>query len=452
MDYLDKDDIWRRAEPLLRESVGDVTYNSWFSRLKPYSCNSTEYVLDCGSESDAPLVENLIRRHLPAIQQAFDSFLPIKLNIRLQVSNQTKPVSVVEDSAHAISSFPSQTPPHSKYTFDNFVVGPSNNFAASACKNVAKYLDASTSNPIFIYGDSGLGKTHLMHAICNYVLIHHPDRVAVLVNCESFVNEFIQTIQNNTYQSFRQKYRSCNVLIIDDIQFLASKMATQEEFFNTFNTLIENGCNIIMTSDKSPLAVDHIDARLKSRFQSGLTCDIQPPTSEMRIAILQKIAQTRNWKVSDEIIYYIASKFTKNIRELEGALNTVVMLGSVVSDLNMTEVKKALAPLINQEAPQKVGPEAIIDMVASYFQVTVSDIVGKNRSSQYVLPRQICMYLLSKESNLTFQMIGKHLNRHHSTCMHGVEAIADGLTNHDSEIENAISNLVPRISGQKAGS
>jgi len=315
-----------------------------------------------------------------------------------------------------------------RYTFENFVVGAGNRLAHAACQAVTE-KPARAYNPLFLYGGVGLGKTHLLHAIGNACQVRGLN--VLYVSSEEFTNDMINAIRSHTTQAFREKYRSIDLLLIDDIQFIAGKESTQEEFFHTFNTLHGQDKQIIVSSDRPPKALVTLEERLRSRFEWGLTADIQPPDLETRLAILRCKAERTGRYVPDNILETIARRVQSNIRELEGALNRILafaeLSGATITP-QLTEV--ALADLLPR--PNDLKPERVINLVANSFNLTTESILGRDRSQAVVLPRQVAMYLLRKEGNISLPQIGEALGgRDHTTIMYGIEKISDLLERDD---------------------
>lgn len=315
-----------------------------------------------------------------------------------------------------------------RYTFENFVVGAGNRLAHAACQAVTE-KPARAYNPLFLYGGVGLGKTHLLHAIGNACQARGLN--VLYVSSEEFTNDMINAIRSHTTQAFREKYRSIDLLLIDDIQFIAGKESTQEEFFHTFNTLHGQDKQIIVSSDRPPKALVTLEERLRSRFEWGLTADIQPPDLETRLAILRYKAERTGRYVPDNILETIARRVQSNIRELEGALNRILafaeLSGATITP-QLTEV--ALADLLPQ--PNDLKPERVVTLVANSFNLSAESILGRDRSQAVVLPRQVAMYLLRKEGNISLPQIGEALGgRDHTTIMYGIEKISDLLERDD---------------------
>ena len=338
-----------------------------------------------------------------------------------------------------------------RYTFDTFVVGANNNLAHAASLAVAE-SPGEIYNPLFIYGGVGLGKTHLMHSIAHFILKNNPKAKILYVTSEKFTNELIDAIRNKNNIStteFREKYRNNDVLLIDDIQFIIGKESTQEEFFHTFNALYESKKQIIISSDKPPKEIETLEERLRSRFEWGLTVDIQSPDYETRMAILRKKEELEGYNIDNEVIKYIATNIKSNIRELEGALTKIVAL----SKLNKKEItielaEEALKDLISPGEVKNITPEYIVSMVAEQYEVSPEEIISQKRSRNIARPRQVVMYLCRNMLNIPLQEVGRALGgRDHTTIMHGVDKITEELKT-DASLQNTIDILKKKISPQ----
>ncbi|MFS8581817.1 MAG: chromosomal replication initiator protein DnaA [Limnochordales bacterium] len=315
-----------------------------------------------------------------------------------------------------------------RYTFETFVVGPSNRFAHAACLAVAE-APAEAYNPLFIYGGVGLGKTHLMQAIAHHSLVNYPMRRIVYVSSETFTNELINALQHKAMPAFRAKYRSVDILLIDDIQFIAGKESTQEEFFHTFNALFEVNKQIVISSDRPPREIPHLEERLRSRFEWGLAADIQAPDFETRTAIIRKKAADEGLQVSQDVLTYIAEQARSNIRELEGALTRVVAYARTVgSPLTVELAAEALKDFIAAQRPQPVSIAKIQDCVARYFGLRPADLISRSRSRNIAFPRQIAMYLARTMTDLSLPAIGEEFGgRDHTTVLHGYEKVREQM-------------------------
>ena len=330
-------------------------------------------------------------------------------------------------------------------TFDDFVRGPSNRFAYAAAFAVAE-TPGRSYNPLFIYGDAGLGKTHLLQAIKHYVEENYPDYVVRYVTSETFLNEFIESIRLNTSAEFKRRYRDVNVLLVDDIQFLENRKETQEEFFHTFNALHEGRRQLVLSSDRPPDAISTLENRLRSRFKMGLTTDIQPPDLETRLAILRKKTEGDPVQVPDEVLEFIATNITDNIRELEGALNRVSALGKLIdAPLTLAEAEKHLHDILGDRQPRPITPQLILETTSEMFQFSIEDLKGKSRQRPLVTARQIAMYVFRELTDLSYPAIAREFGgRDHTTVIHAVEKIKT-LMGERRQIYDQVSELVTLV-------
>lgn len=354
-----------------------------------------------------------------------NSETPEKLQISMDISKENKPVEPVNNILKDEVYF------NPRYNFDNFVVGNNNKYAYSAAFAVAKSPSVAY-NPLFIYGGSGLGKTHLMHAIGHYIMENYPEKKVLYVSSEMFTNELIRSLEDNKktkMRAFKNKYRNVDVLLIDDIQFIEGKEATQEEFFHTFNDLHGKKKQIIISSDKPPKDIETLEARLRSRFEWGLIADISSPDFETRMAILHKKEETDGYDIDNEVIKYIAMNIKSNIRELEGALNKLVALSNLENrEITVKLAEEALKDIISPDEKKEVTPAFIISTVAEHFHVSVDDIRSNKRNTEIVVPRQIAMYLCSNLTSVGLKKIGSEMGgRDHSTVLHGSKKISSEL-------------------------
>lgn len=336
-----------------------------------------------------------------------------------------------------------------KYKFDTFVVGSNNKFAHSASLAVAE-SPGEAYNPLFLYGGAGLGKTHLMHSIGHFILEQKPDTKIIYVTSEQFTNEVIDSIRSGNAASMnrlREKYRTVDVLMIDDIQFIIGKESTQEEFFHTFNTLHLSGKQIVLSSDRPPKEMETLDERFKSRFEWGLIADIQAPDYETRMAILRKNAEHINREIDDEVLHYIASNIKSNIRDLEGAFNKIVAFSKLHKvDITLEIAEESLKDIIYPDKPKEITPALIIEVVAEHCGITPEDILSKRRNAELVEPRQIAMYLCREMTETSLTNIGKILGKKdHTTVMHGANKIAEEITV-NSELRSKIETIKKKIS------
>ncbi len=338
-----------------------------------------------------------------------------------------------------------------KYTFENFVRGNSNQMAHASALAVAE-LTVSKSpqleryNPLFLYSGVGLGKTHLMHAIGNYILEKNPSMRVLYISSERFLNDFIASIREGKPEEFQRKYRSIDVLLVDDVQFLYTKERTQEEFFHTFNALQTQGKQIILTSDKPPKEMETLEERIRSRFEWGLMADIGTPDYETRVAILRKKADTDHFNIDDEILNFIANNIKSNVRELEGALNKLIAYQNLVHDeITMEIAQKELQNIITPDKPKEITPQLIIEVVSEHFQISLDQMISKSRSSDIAKPRQIAMYLCKNMTDIPLDTIGSLLGgRDHSTIIHGIRKISEEYESNET-IRSTIETIKKKI-------
>lgn len=333
---------------------------------------------------------------------------------------------------------------HPDYSFDNFVVGPSNRLAHASCVAVSKSL-GKTYNPLFLYGSSGLGKTHLLHAVCDALYQSHPDVSIQFLSCEQFVNKFINAIEQGNLLGFQEDFRNVDVLIIDDIQFLREREQSQEEFFHTFNALYNNGKQIILSSDSQPSDIPSLEERLVSRFSWGLVCRIDPPSHDTRVAIVKKKAGIRGIPIDDGVAEYIARKMQSNIRQLEGAITNIYAVSTTTDKpINISLARSALeehSPSVSRQ----INISDIIDVVTRHFGVRLTDLQSKKRTQSITMPRQICMYLARNLTRHSLEEIGGHLGgRDHTTVMHACEKI-EKLCSNDEKTKIMLDELSSRI-------
>jgi len=427
--------------------ITEVSYNTWLRPLKVYDVKDKVITILINDERIGPPSINIIKNKYElllkvSIEEVMNSPYDIKFILASQVDSEDSKKS---EAVATKKTKDSPTFLNPRYTFDTFVVGGNNEFARAACLAVAEN-PGEIYNPLFIYGGVGLGKTHLMHSIAHFILSQNPDTKVLYVTSEKFTNELIDSIQKNTTTQFRDKYRSIDILLIDDIQFIIGKERTQEEFFHTFNTLHESKKQIIITSDKSPKEMLTLEERLRSRFEHGLLADIQAPDYETRMAILNKKAELDGLNIDEEIIKYIATNIKSNIRELEGALTKIVAFSRLKKrELTFILAEEALKDIISPNAEKIITPELIVEIVAEHHNITPAEIYSKDKSRNLSYPRQIVMYLCRRLTDHTVTDIGKLLgNRDHSTVLHGYDKIVHDMEN-DAILHNTIDVLIKKI-------
>ena len=425
MQRAEINELLTKAKKLLEPEVTSIAYKTWIIPLEIISMENSTITFHVGSIVHKDMITG---RYATLIKNTFSFLTNIDYDIKVICDEELKDAGIDVNNSVSNNS-PSITPTYNKsnlnikYTFDSFVVGENNRFAHAAALAVSE-APGTAYNPLFLYGGVGLGKTHLMHAIGNEILKHNKNANVLYVTSEEFNNNLIYGIKEGKMESFRNKYRNTDVLLIDDIQFLAGRDRNQEEFFHTFNTLHEAGKQIILSSDRPPKDIQPLEDRLRTRFEWGLIADISNPDYETRMAILQKKAQTDNIIIDNEILSNIATKINTNIRELEGALNKLVALSILKSmPFSIALSEEAIADVVHSQN-KVLSIEYIQDVVAKYFNISVADLKGSRRSSDVVLPRQIAMYLCKSVAQISYPKIGNAFGkRDHSTVMHACEKI-----------------------------
>ena len=420
MDF-NKDELLRRTKDELKNEVSSITFETWIKPLNIRSINGNNIVFTANSEFQKEIIETryaeLISNTLKFITNREWRFSVV------DASSSEDSDSSLDDVASSSEVLANRSTLNSDHTFETFVVGDSNRFAHAASLAVAE-RPANAYNPLFLYGGVGLGKTHLMHAIGNKIFEDHKDFNILYVTSEKFTNQLINAIKDNKNELFRNKYRSIDVLLIDDIQFIAGKERVQEEFFHTFNSLYADGKQIILSSDKPPRDIPLLEDRLKSRFEGGLLADISCPDYETRLAILRKKAQDEGVVIDDFILSNIANSIDSNIRELEGVFNKIVARASLTNSPITIELSEMVINEFKIANEKVISADFIKDTVAKYFKLDRDDLSSNKRSNDIAFPRQIAMYLCRSVANMSFPKIGESFgNRDHSTVMHAYKKI-----------------------------
>lgn len=438
-------DIWQRTLELLKDELTEVSYETWIKTIEPISINSGTIILGVPADFYKNQLES---KYAFLIKNAVKSAASKEYELVFTVmSHESCKTSIIHgDASNCDDVFTSTLNP--KYTFDTFVIGNSNRLAQAAALAVAE-APAKAYNPLFIYGGVGLGKTHLMHAIGNYIVSQNPSAKVLYVTSEKFTNELINAIKNYKNEEFRHKYRNIDVLLIDDIQFIGGKEGTQEEFFHTFNALYEANKQIILSSDKPPKDIKTLEERLRSRFEWGLQADIQLPDLETRIAILKKKAQMDKLNVPDNVLAFIADKIVSNIRELEGALIRVIAY-STLTKTEITEelAAEALKDILSSNTNRVITAGIIQDIVARFFDIKPEEFRSKRRSRDISYPRQIAMYLCRELTELSLPKIGEEFGgRDHTTVIHAIDKISQDIET-NPETRRTIEELKRNIIGK----
>ncbi|WP_298786804.1 chromosomal replication initiator protein DnaA [uncultured Marinococcus sp.] len=439
-------DLWNQTLELMQEKVSKPSYETWLKATEASDLQGDTVIIEAPNEFARDWLES---RYTNLITDALEDITGSALQVKFVIPQAEAPVENEPAPLKAAPSVSSQDPPKSmlndKYSFNTFVIGSGNRFAHAASLAVAE-APAKAYNPLFIYGGVGLGKTHLMHAIGHYVIDHNPNAKVMYLSSEKFTNEFINAIRDNKAVHFRNKYRNVDVLLIDDIQFLAGKEQTQEEFFHTFNALHEESKQIVISSDRPPKEIPTLEDRLRSRFEWGLITDITPPDLETRIAILRKKAKAEMLDIPNEVMLYIANQIDTNIRELEGALIRVVAYSSLINqDMNADLAAEALKDIIPTAQPKTVTIEHIQERVATQFQMPVPELKAKKRTKSIAFPRQIAMYLSREMTDASLPKIGEAFGgRDHTTVIHAHEKISN-LMSTDTELQKTVQGIIDQL-------
>ena len=438
---LTAESLWGDVAARLRGSLNEKTYGNWFAEVGAVRLDDETFVLAVPNDFTREWIESRFADLIRAVVKDATGG-----DRRLQLVVQPPP------DAPPVAALPPVLPRvdgatiNPKYTFDSFVIGSSNRFAHAAALAIAE-APAQAYNPLFIYGHTGLGKTHLLHAIANYVARHSSSLGVRYVTSETFMNDFINSLRDKRIEGFKQRYRAYDVLLIDDVQFFEHKERIQEEFFHTFNALHEAGRQIVMSSDRPPRDIQTLEDRLRSRFEWGLITDIQPPDLETRIAILRRKVKYDGIDVGDpEVLTYIASRVTTNIRELEGALTRVVAFASLTGrGMDVELAQDVLRDVFPQGEPALVSIERIQELVCDRFGVTLVELTSERRSQNIVYPRQVAMYLSRELTDSSLPKIGKHFGgRDHTTVIHATSKISR-LIREDRSVYNLVQELTARV-------
>jgi len=450
MEFTEIEELWNKILETIKEELSPQAYNSWFSQTKVVKFGENELIISAPGD----FCKDWLEKHYTAfIKDIFKRTLGSDDNLKIKFRTADQKFSTPAHSAPRSKKKIKKAEPFSKdnklvltpkYTFDSFVVGDGNRFAHAACLAVAQ-SPSKSYNPLFVYGGVGLGKTHLIQAIGRYITQQNVKIKVLYISSEKFTNEMIDSIRDDRTVAFRDKYRSVDVLLIDDIQFLAGKERTQEEFFHTFNTLYDSNKQIVITSDRPPKDIPTLENRLISRFEWGLTTDIQPPDFETRIAILRKKAQAENLSVPTEVIDFIAEKIPSNIRQLEGALTKLVAFSTFTKkELSVSlaqDILKDIIPLENK----KISIDQIQKVVTDYYTIKINSLLSKKRTKDIVLARQVAIYLSRELTDLSLTSIGEAFGRRdHTTIIHSYTKIKNKIKK-DKGFKGIINNLTLNI-------
>ena len=439
--------ILNSVKNILKSKIPKKAWENWFNTFKIVKFNNEKITFSV----DNPFIKDWIQSNFKediefSIKKVTGKNIPFEIIFNTEIGEKNKNItknssSLLEKKPLILSNL------NDEYTFDKFIIGPENRaiyeVSREICQKPGRY------NPFFIYGGVGLGKTHLMHAIGHYILNQNPNSKILYVSSENFTNDLINSIKDDKNTEFRNKYRKLDVLLVDDIQFIAGKERTQEEFFHTFNALHQSSKQIIISSDRPPRDIKTLEDRLRSRFEWGLITDIQPPDFETRIAILKKKAEVDAIQIPNEVYDFIAERIKSNIRELEGALTRVVAFSSLTNrNISYELAEEALKELISSSGPVKVTSHLIQEIIANQYNISIEDLSSPKRMRSISFPRQIAMYLCRELTNLSLPKIGQEFGgRDHTTVMHAYDKIQNNI-NDDIEFKNTIQSLMKTVKGE----
>ncbi len=430
---MDCEKIWAEIQDAIQSSIDSpVSYSVHIKPAEAVAFINSVFVIAVPFSINKNMIEFRFKNKIESVIEAHTGQkVTLKIILASEKDEYAQPTQ--EEKTFTPDAIPAEKKYFSsmineKYTFENFVIGSSNEYAASAAISTSEN-PGRIYNPLVLYGNSGLGKTHLMCAIGNKIIKERPELKVIYVPTETFINDFVNCVKNYRMESFREKYRKVDVLLIDDIQFLKNKEGIQEEFFHTFNDLYGMNKQIVLTSDRKPGDLVTLEERLRTRFSQGLNIDISTPNYETRLAILRKKAEMNKYNIDDKVLEYIADRIKSNVRELEGALIKLISLAQLShKDIDMEMAKSAIESILPQDGVVKITPDKIMDKVSAVYNITKEELIGKSRVKSLVVPRQIAMYLCQRLTDMTPAMIGKTFgNKDRSTVVHNVQKIESDL-------------------------
>ena len=433
-------DLWDSILARLSGELSDTTIKTWFDEISVVTMEDSALVLHCSNAFKKNTVE---ARFLPQIKAALKDIFSTDMEVKILNDQQLA-------AYHGVApDRPGDLFDSDAFTFETYVVGPQNKLAYAAAKSVAE-KPAESYNPLFIYGDSGLGKTHLLYAIAHLVKKRRPEARIVYIKGDDFTNELVSSIRENRNAEFREKYREATVLLVDDIQFIAGKIQTQEEFFHTFNTLYESGRQIVLTSDRPPKEITQLEDRLRTRFEWGLMVDVAPPDFETRFAIIQNKAAMLGVKLPGDVMDYIAENITSNVRQIEGTLNKILAYRDLLDDqVNEETVGRAIRDMLKKSNDFAPTPKIIVSYICNYFNVDEDTLRGQSRSRDVVAARQIAIYLIRRMSGMSLNDIGKEFgDRDHSTIMHSLDKVEKQMRT-DPAFAEKVKEITTNINSKK---
>ncbi len=437
MGFNSLQDLWFSVCEECKTMISDVSYNTWIKDLVPVKMSNDTLLLSIYTPFKKDVIES---NFMPVLEKCVKSVSGLDLKIEIFVS--------VDEPVEIPTENPQYNEPlefSSLYTFDNYVVGNSNRFAHAISLSVAEN-PGGTYNPLFIYGNSGVGKTHLLLAIKNHINRKYPQKKVEFICCEEFTNAFIESLHNGTISLFHQKFRTVDVLLIDDIQFIAGKTSTQEEIFNTFNVLYNENKQIVFTSDRPPKEIATLNDRIRNRFESGVMADVEPPDFETRVGIIHKKAREVNIELPENITYYIAEQIKMNSRQLEGIVKKAKFYVDMQKGkpVNETVIKNFIKDLINEEREDPLTIDEVIAEVSRTFGVSKEDIFSKRKTQEIVYARQVSMYIIREISQMKYKEIGRLFGKDHSTVLYTIDKVKKKLEQNEQQrnlVEDIIKNL-----------
>ena len=455
--------IWNIVYDEILKKYPEAVIELWFKNFELAYFDDERALITTTSEG---FVDLLNKKYAPEIADIFEQVLNFRLNVKIYAKSKFNPEEIpltesapapAEKPAAPVEPTPEAEPAKEEepaqdtsfvsekdYTFDNFIVGSSNKLAHAASIAVANTPTAY--NPLFLYGASGLGKTHLMKAVANEIKRTKPDFNIILIKGEDFTNELVRSIEKKTTAKFKEKYRNADMLLIDDIQFIAGKVSTQEEFFHTFNSLYDAGKQIILTSDRPPKDIQHLEERIQSRFEGGLIVDIQPPDTELRIAILKRKAQLMNVSLSDDVLSFLGENVKSNIRQLEGVIKKLGAYSFVNGTrITVDTARNVLSGVITGTVPPTVVADQIIENISKRYNISVEDIKGKKRTTEIALARHIAVFVIRSATTLSLKNIAKIFGRDHTTLLSSIDVVKSKMTE-DSAFEYEINSIINEFS------
>lgn len=442
-------DVWQAVLDYIKSKVNETAYNLWIKIVKFDGFNNSTVTLRFPKPMHLEIVTS---QYGELFEEAFENVLGFKVNISYVCDDVFKNEKESGNTTYQDKHLEDYR--NSQFTFENFIVGPSNRFAYAAAKAVASdpgsRLSSGSSfsnyNPLFIYGNSGLGKTHILNAICHEVEKNFPDMNIMYVRAEQFANEFYQALQNKTIDEFHNKYRNnIDVFLIDDIQFISGKTSTEEEFFHTFDTLVYGGKQVVLTSDRPPRDIQSLTDRLKSRFEDGLLADIQPPEFETRCEIIKRKAKLLNFEISDQVVSYIAEKIKSNIRQLEGVTKKLYALCDINDHMPTIALAQSVIKVIMEDTqPLPVTIQKIVDEVSRTTGISVEDIYSKVQKANISHARKITFYVIRKVTNMSYEDIGEEFDKHHSTVIYNIDQIEKEMEK-NSKLARQINDIISNV-------